>query len=263
MTARPAAPRLSTASVDQAPQVPDHADLTALRSAAADCTACDLHRDATQTVFGEGPPTARVVMVGEQPGDREDRAGAPFVGPAGDELDRALDAVGIDRDDVYVTNAVKHFKFHHRGKRRLHDTPDREEVAACLPWLRAEVQQVRPDLVVALGATAAKAVIHPGIRVTRDHGTLAPGPDGTLLTATAHPSSVIRVPDRDARHAARARLHDDLRMVATYLADGLAAALHHHTRERVYEQARELDVPGRSTMDKAALVVAVADAISG
>lgn len=263
MSPRTPAPRLTTASVAEAPYVPDDADLGALREAASTCTGCDLHRDATQTVFGEGPASARVVMVGEQPGDREDRAGAPFVGPAGDELDRALEAVGIDRDDVYVTNAVKHFKFHTRGKRRLHDTPDREEVAACLPWLRAEVQQVQPDLVVALGATAAKAVIDPGIRVTRDHGTLRPGPDGTLMTATAHPSSVIRVPDRRARHAARARLHGDLRMVRAYLDDGLQAALAHHTRDQLYARARDHDVPGRSSMDKAALVEALAGALSG
>ena len=254
---------LSATAVDEASHVPGGADLDVLRDAAATCTACDLHRDATQTVFGAGPGSARVVMVGEQPGDREDRAGAPFVGPAGDELDRALETVGIDRDDVYVTNAVKHFKFHRKGKRRLHDTPDREEVAACLPWLRAEVQQVAPDLVLALGATAAKVVIDPGIRVTRDHGWLVPGPDGTLLTATAHPSSVIRVPDRQARHAARARLHDDLRMVATYLSDGLVPALRQHTRDSLYARARDLDVPGRSSMDKAALAEALADALRG
>ena len=253
--------RLVTVQGEDAPHVPDGAGLDGLRAAASTCTACDLHRDATQTVFGAGPASARVVMVGEQPGDQEDRVGAPFVGPAGDELDRALDAVGIDRDDVYVTNAVKHFKFHRKGKRRLHDTPDREEVAACLPWLLAEVQQVAPALVVALGATAAKVVIDPSIRVTKDHGTLVRGPDGTLLTATAHPSSVIRVPDRQARHAARARLHGDLRMVATFLSDGLSAALHHHTRDHLYARARQLELPGRSSMDKDALVEALADAL--
>ena len=258
MAPGPSPTRLATTPVDAASHVPQGADLEALARAAAGCTACDLYRDATQTVFGAGPSTARVVMVGEQPGDREDREGAPFVGPAGDELDRALEAAGIERDTVYVTNTVKHFKFHTKGKRRLHDTPDREEVDACLPWLRAEIDQLRPNLVLALGATAARSVIGPSIRVTRQHGMLWPGPKGTYLAATAHPSSVLRVPDRRARHAARRRLHDDLGMVAAFLADGLEAALGQLTKDRLYAQAQEWDVAGRSRMDKAALVAAVA-----
>ena len=249
--------RLATTPVDAAPHVPQGADLDALAQAAADCTACDLYRDATQTVFGAGPATARVVMVGEQPGDQEDRAGAPFVGPAGDELDRALEAAGIHRDTVYVTNTVKHFKFHTKGKRRLHDTPDREEVDACLPWLRAEIDQLHPDLVVALGATAARSVIGPSVRVTRQHGMLWPGPAGSYLTATAHPSSVLRIPDRRARHAARRRLQDDLTMVAVFLDEGLQPALGRLTRDQLYAQAQQHDVAGRSSMDKAALAEAV------
>lgn len=253
--------RLANAPATEAAQVPADADLEQLTAAAAGCTACDLYRDATQTVFGAGPAGARVIMVGEQPGDQEDRTGAPFVGPAGEELDRGLDAAGIDRDAVYVTNMVKHFKFHRKGKRRLHDKPDREQIDACLPWLRAEVQQVRPELVVALGATAAKGLIASSFRVTRDHGTLLAGPDGSLLTATAHPSSILRVPDREARHAARRRLRQDLGVVAAFLDDGLESALACHTREQLYARAQQLDVAGRSGMDKDALARAVAVAL--
>jgi DNA polymerase len=173
-----------------------------LREDAVGCTRCDLHRDATQTVFGEGPGDARLVLIGEQPGDREDREGHPFVGPAGHLLDRALEAAGIDRTSVYVTNAVKHFKWTRgRGKVRLHKKPNAEEIRACAPWWEAELAAIEPALVVLLGATAAQAVLGPKVRVTRDRGTILPRTDDhpydTLVTV--HPSAILRTepPERD------------------------------------------------------------------
>jgi uracil-DNA glycosylase len=189
------------------PYVPDDADLDGLRAAAQGCEGCDLHRDATRTVFGAGPGSAKVVLVGEQPGDKEDLAGEPFVGPAGKLLDRGLDEAGIDRREVYVTNAVKHFKFtlDSRGRRRIHQTPTRTEVVACRPWLLAELATVRPELVVCLGATAAKALLGPSFRLTQHRGeVLDPPPDAGVdaqLTATVHPSAVLRAPDREAAYA--------------------------------------------------------------
>lgn len=188
-----------------------------LRDAAASCRACDLWERATQTVFGEGPTTAKVVMVGEQPGDQEDRAGRPFVGPAGQVLDQALDQAGIDRTLVYVTNAVKHFKWTPRGKRRLHQRPDREEVAACLPWLEAEVALVKPDVLVCLGATAAQALLGPDFRVTRQHGQVLPSTVWPPIMATVHPSSILRAPDEESRQLAMASFVDDLRQIRPYL----------------------------------------------
>lgn len=196
--------------------VPAHADLTALREASAECRGCDLYRNATRTVFGEGRERARIVMIGEQPGDREDREGHPFVGPAGRLLDRALDEVGIDRDTVYLTNAVKHFKFTERGKRRIHQQPTRVEVAACSAWLAAELDLVAPELVVCLGAVAAKAVLGPAVKVTEIRGRVMPpprrpaylGPDVPApstdyrVLATVHPSSVLRAPDRSMAYRA-------------------------------------------------------------
>jgi uracil-DNA glycosylase len=201
--------------VTEVAQPPADATLDDLRAAAAGCTACELHADATQTVFGEGPARARVVMVGEQPGDKEDRAGQPFVGPAGRELDRALTEAGIDRTQVYVTNAVKHFRFERRGSSsfRLHKTPSAGQVKACFPWLRAELADVAPDLVVALGATAAKALQGAAFRITVSRGQLLDW-NGTPFLATAHPSSVLRADDPDAAHAA---LVDDLRVAAGVL----------------------------------------------
>ncbi|MGY2063641.1 UdgX family uracil-DNA binding protein, partial [Nocardia gipuzkoensis] len=172
---------------------PDTDDPAALRTAAADCHGCDLYRHATQTVFGEGPRHAPVVMIGEQPGDREDTAGHPFVGPAGRLLDRALDEVEIDRDAVYLTNAVKHFKFTERGKRRIHQQPNRGEITACAPWLTAELAAVRPRLVICLGAIAAQAVFGPGFRVSRQRGQLLRVDDYRAM-ATVHPSAVLRAP---------------------------------------------------------------------
>jgi uracil-DNA glycosylase len=193
--------------------VPDAADLDALRAAAAGCTACPLWEDATQTVFGEGSRSARVMLVGEQPGDREDLAGRPFVGPAGQVLDRALAEAGIDRGATYVTNAVKHFKWTPKGSRRIHQTPNERELVACGPWLDAELEVVDPELVVALGATAAKALLGRDFRLTRHRGELVEWDRAPLVTATVHPSSILRVPPRH-REDAYAGLVADLTVAA-------------------------------------------------
>jgi uracil-DNA glycosylase len=192
--------------------------LDELRALAAGCRACDLWARATQTVFGDGPSNARLLVVGEQPGNSEDLEGAPFVGPAGRMLDRALVEAGIDRDTVYVTNVVKHFKWRRApsGKRRIHQTPDRAEVDACRPWLAAEVARVRPELVVTLGATASQALLGRTFRVTRQHGVVVPSDLGPVL-ATVHPSAILRAPD-DAREVAYAGFVDDLRAAAAELA---------------------------------------------
>jgi uracil-DNA glycosylase family protein len=189
-----------------------------LRRAATGCRACDLWRNATQTVFGEGGENARMLLLGEQPGDQEDRAGAPFVGPAGRILDEALDAAEIDRDAVYVTNVVKHFKWKPapRGKRRIHQRPDRSEEIACRPWLEAEVGRIKPELIICLGATAAQALLGRSFRVTRQHGEVLPSDQGPVL-ATIHPSAVLRAPDADARAAALDGLVADLRVAAATL----------------------------------------------
>jgi len=181
--------------------VPADAGLDELRTAAAGCRGCDLYRHATRTVFGAGPADAQVMIVGEVPGDQEDRQGEPFVGPAGRLLDRALAEAGIDRSRAYLTNAVKHFKFTERGKRRIHQTPSRTEVVACRPWLDAELDRVRPELVVALGAVAAKALLGQDFRVTKERGTVLalPDRDGRVV-ATVHPSSVLRAEDREAAY---------------------------------------------------------------
>ncbi len=185
---------------------PAGASLDELRTAAADCRGCQLWEPATQTVFGRGPADAVMVLVGEQPGDVEDQRGAPFVGPAGRLLVGALEEAGIDKTSVYVTNAVKHFRFEQRGTRRIHQTPDVSHTAACVPWLRAELAVVRPSLVVLLGATAAKTLLGQDFRVTRQRGQLLDGPPGSgaRLMATVHPSSILRTPpeSRDEAHAA-------------------------------------------------------------
>jgi uracil-DNA glycosylase len=193
--------------------VPDTTDLDALRAAARSCTACELYEPATQTVFGNGDPHARVVLVGEQPGDQEDRQGLPFVGPAGRLLDEALVAAGIDRETTYVTNAVKHFRFEsiRGGKQRLHKTPTTTQVRICRPWLDAELRALDPDLIVALGATAAKALRGPSFRVTQSRGTVLDH-EGTAFLATAHPSAVLRSDDREA---AFAELVSDLKVAAS------------------------------------------------
>ena len=195
---------------------PARVTLRTLAEAARECRGCDLYRDATQTVFGEGAREATLMLVGEQPGDREDREGRPFVGPAGRLLDDSLAEAGIERDDVYLTNVVKHFKFEERGKRRIHQTPKRWEVQACMPWLRSELAAVRPEVLVLLGATAAQALLGRGFRVTKDRGTWVQAPFAPLVTATVHPSSILRAPD-DTREAERTLFVRDLAMVAAEL----------------------------------------------
>jgi DNA polymerase len=203
------------------PELPDTKSLGAWRESAAHCRACDLWKNATQTVFGEGRRTAKVVFVGEQPGDKEDIAGKPFVGPAGRVLDEALEAAGIDRDTVYVTNAVKHFKWRPAGKRRLHEKPNRSEIAACRLWLDAELAILGPQVVVALGATAAQALIAPTFKVTKDRGKLVPSSLAPHVMATVHPSSILRAPDEAARDREMKLFIEDLRAVAKVIS-GLA-----------------------------------------
>jgi DNA polymerase len=209
---------------DATPYVPHGAPLPGLREAAAGCHGCPLFRDATQTVFGAGDASARVVLVGEEPGDQEDRQGAPFVGPAGRVLTRAVDEAGIDPDQTYVTNAVKHFTFTRtpeRGKRRIHKPPSMREMSACRPWLEAELDAVEPEVIVALGATAGKALFGSGFRVTRDRGVplTLPAHHGETVVATLHPSAVLRAQGED-RDAAYAGLVADLRVAARALASG-------------------------------------------
>ncbi|MDQ4125349.1 MAG: UdgX family uracil-DNA binding protein [Actinomycetota bacterium] len=175
--------------------VPVDPDLDELRSTAATCTACDLYRNATQTVFGKGLTHSQVMLVGEQPGDKEDLEGEPFVGPAGRLLDEALVAAGIDRDQAYVTNVVKHFKFEQRGKRRIHKKPNMAEITACRPWLDAEIEVVQPDALVCLGATAAQALLGRSFRVTQHRGEFVESDLAPLVTATIHPSAILRAPD--------------------------------------------------------------------
>jgi uracil-DNA glycosylase family protein len=188
--------------------------LEELRAAAAECTACDLYRFATQVVFGEGSASASVMLVGEQPGDKEDLEGRPFVGPAGKLLDRALEDAGIDRSQTYVTNAVKHFKWTARGKRRIHQKPNWGEIAACRMWLDAELGVVAPRILVALGATAAQALYGKQFRVTRQRGVPVESPLAEIAIATIHPSAILRADDRDAEYAG---FVDDLKVVARYV----------------------------------------------
>jgi uracil-DNA glycosylase len=192
--------------------IPERPTLPKLREAAADCRACPLWENATQTVFGEGLKRARVMLVGEQPGDREDIEGRPFVGPAGRILDQALEEAGIDRGDAYVTNVVKHFKWTPRGKRRIHQTPKAEEIKACAPWIESEIEVVDPEVLVCLGATAVKAVMGPKYRVMKDHGRFIESELGRLTTATMHPSGVLRANDEDREDAMR-MVVGDLRKV--------------------------------------------------
>jgi uracil-DNA glycosylase len=200
-----------------APRLPERPSLPALRAAARGCKACDLWRTATQTVFGEGAAPAGVMLVGEQPGDQEDLQGRPFVGPAGRLLDRALEAAGIDRTRVYVTNVVKHFKWEPRGKRRIHAKPNAAEIAACRPWLESEIAVVKPRIVVCLGATAAQALLGKSFKVTRQRGEFVPTDFGALATATVHPSSILRAPDETTRHAEMERFVEDLAKVSARL----------------------------------------------
>ncbi|MCU1282417.1 MAG: phage polymerase-related protein [bacterium] len=191
--------------------------LKTLRAEAARCTRCDLYKRGTQTVFGQGSPRARVMLVGEQPGDREDLEGRPFVGPAGRLLDEALVAAGIDRAEVYVTNAVKHFKWEPRGKRRIHVKPNAREIAACRPWLDGELAAVRPDVIVALGATAAQALFGRTFKVTKMRGRPVPTTLAPHALATVHPSSILRAPDDETRHRELRAFVRDLAEVAKLL----------------------------------------------
>jgi uracil-DNA glycosylase len=191
---------------------PDSNNWSTLCEAANECQACHLYKHATQTVFGEGPKSARLMLVGEQPGDYEDIAGKPFVGPAGKIMDRALGDAGIDRKKVYVTNAVKHFKWEPRGKRRLHKKPNAREIAACRPWLEAEIRIVRPTLVVAMGATAAQTIFGPTFRVTHERGKILSSKLAPKVVATVHPSSLLRQPDEESRQREYKRFVADLRI---------------------------------------------------
>jgi uracil-DNA glycosylase family protein len=197
--------------------IPNEPSLEQLREAAAECIACPLYRNATQTVFGEGPERARTMFVGEQPGDSEDLAGHPFVGPAGKLLDRCMEEAGIDRSQAYVTNAVKHFKWVPRGTRRIHSKPNSMEIAACFSWLEAEIAAVKPWVVVALGATAAQALFGKAFRVTRERGRLIPSRFAPYALATVHPSSLLRAPDEESRRREMALFIDDLNKIADVL----------------------------------------------
>ena len=207
-------PRQLTLDETAAPLVPDKPSLPKLREAAAGCTACDLYKTGTQTVFGEGARTADVIFVGEQPGDQEDLQGKPFVGPAGKLLDKALEESGIDRSQVYVTNVVKHFKWQARGKRRIHQKPNWQEIAACRPWLEAELDVVRPRVLVCLGATAAQALLGRDFRVSRMRGEPVPSDLAEHVVATVHPSAILRADERELEFAAFVK---DLEKVAALI----------------------------------------------
>jgi DNA polymerase len=207
-------------------------ELANVREHARACRACPLWRDATQTVFGEGPPGASIMLVGEQPGDREDEQGQPFVGPAGRVLDQALQEARIERSALYATNAVKHFKYRQRGKRRIHQRPSVGEMTACRPWLEAELELISPRVVVALGATAAHALVGRATPIAANRGQPLEGALFSPVLVTAHPSSVLRERDRDTRHAALQAIGEDLRLAAQLAGDGLAPAQQRHKRRR-------------------------------
>jgi DNA polymerase len=191
---------------------PQTTSWSALREAARECTACHLYKRATQTVFGEGPKNAPMMLVGEQPGDYEDVAGKPFVGPAGKIMDRALEEAGIDRKEVYVTNAVKHFKWEPRGKRRIHQKPNSREIAACRPWLEAELRLIKPKVLMVLGATAGQTIFGPSFRVTRERGKVLSSKLAPKVVATVHPSSLLRQPDEESREREYKNFVADLRV---------------------------------------------------
>jgi uracil-DNA glycosylase family protein len=193
------------------PLIPEKLTLPSLREAARDCKACDLWKSGTQTVFGEGGRRARIIFVGEQPGHEEDLSGKPFVGPAGRLLDQALEEAGIDRSQTYVTNVVKHFKWEPRGKRRIHAKPNAAEIAACRPWLEAEISLIKPEVIVCLGATAAQALLGKQFRVSRQRGEFVKSSLAPRVMATVHPSSILRAPDDETRRVERQRFIDDLK----------------------------------------------------
>ena len=196
---------------------PKRKSLKAFRDAAADCQGCELWEHATQTVFGEGARRAEVLFIGEQPGNEEDLSGKPFVGPAGRLLNDALDEAGIDRSQTYVTNVVKHFKWEPRGKRRIHKKPNAREISACRPWLEAEIDLIKPKVIVCLGATAAQALLGPKFKVSKQRGQFIESTLAPYILATVHPSSILRAPDDETRHAEKRRFVDDLKKVAHVL----------------------------------------------
>jgi DNA polymerase len=204
------------------PLVPPRPTLPRLREAAAGCKACDLWERGTQTVFGAGARIARAMFVGEQPGNDEDLAGQPFVGPAGRLLDKAMAEAGIDRGQAYVTNVVKHFKWEPRGKRRIHAKPNAQEIRACRPWLEAEIAVVKPDVIVCLGATAAQSLLGAAFRVSQRRGEVVPSPLAAKVIATVHPSSILRAPDDETRRLETRRFVDDLKKVAAVLGSARA-----------------------------------------
>ena len=210
----PRRPRKPVVHHSAAALIPPRPTLSSVRAAAAECQACELWERGTQTVFGEGAKKARLMFIGEQPGDQEDRIGRPFVGPAGQLLDRALEAAGIDRQEVYVTNVVKHFNWEPRGKWRIHKKPRPQHIAACRPWLDIELAIVKPLAVVCLGATAAQALLGGSFRVTQHRGEFIQSPLAPIVLATVHPSSLLRAPDSETRHRETERFIDDLRLVA-------------------------------------------------
>ena len=197
--------------------IPPRPTLPALKNAAADCRACDLWEKGTQTVFGEGSRRVNVMFVGEQPGNEEDLTGRPFVGPAGRLFDNALEEAGIDRKQTYVTNVVKHFKWEPRGKRRIHKKPNAVEIAACRPWLESEIAVIKPDVIVALGATAAQSLLGPQFRVTKQRGEFIPSTLAPYVMATVHPSSILRAPDDETRELETRLFIDDLKKLATVI----------------------------------------------
>lgn len=211
---RPVARARRTRVETAAPLVPDRPTIKTLQEAARTCRACPLWKTGTQTVFGEGSRKAKVVFIGEQPGNDEDFAGKPFVGPAGKLLDKALVEAGINRHEVYVTNAVKHFKWEPKGKRRIHKKPNAREILACRPWLDAELEVLKPKVVVCLGATAAQALLGKDFRVSQRRGEFVESPLAEYVVATVHPSSILRAPDDETRHAELARLTDELKKIA-------------------------------------------------
>src|ERR1700728_1973957 len=200
-----------TESTSAAEYIPDHPTPRTLRAAVQKCRGCDLYACATQAVFGEGPNSAEIVFIGEQPGDEEDRQGHPFVGPSGKLLDRGLEEAGIDRSQVYVTNAVKHFKFEERGKRRIHKKPNSVEIRACRPWLEAEINLIQPRIIVCLGATAAESLFGSAYRVTKARGLFVENSWAPHVTSTVHPSSILRAPDEQQRHVEYQKFVDDLK----------------------------------------------------
>ena len=212
MPTRKFSPKSSKSSAENL--IPTRPTLSTLKEAAADCRACDLWKKGTQTVFGEGRRRSKVMFVGEQPGNEEDLAGKPFVGPAGRLFDAALAEAGIDRNQTYVTNVVKHFKWEPRGKRRIHKKPNAQEIAACRPWLQAEIDVIKPEVIVALGATAAQSLFGPQFRVTKQRGQFLESTLAPYVMATVHPSSILRAPDEETRRLEHRRFVDDLKKLA-------------------------------------------------